>query len=74
MLIVYNPNIELAKAKAKITCRELHMVKRYWNTIPVGSLTLRTPNTHVIPNNGKSTTQVRNTRLKKAGSKHVKQE
>ena len=51
--------------KPKITCRELQMVKRYWNTIPVGSVTLRTPNTHVIPNNGKSTTQVRNTRLKK---------
>lgn len=40
----------------------------YWNTIPVGSVTLRTPNTHVTPNNGKSTTQARNTRLKKGVS------
>ena len=46
-----------------VTCSELQMVKRYWNANPIGSVTLNRPNTQVIPNNGQSTRQARNTRL-----------
>ena len=49
------PQFSLMTSPMMNTCNELTMVKMYWNTSPA-SVTLKTPNTQVIPKSGNKTT------------------